>query len=293
MNSTSDSADMFEASPEEEESTWAGVLLSSLPRLGPGSDLAPQHPAPRPSPRHTVCVSLPVTEALPAPNTPQLRNLWDGHHVRLPWSKENLYPITEDSGKKVLRSRWELITQALTSGPILNSHDLQEAILSYNMRYRGHQDWSFSSLHKLFSDEFTEEETDNFFQATLPEMIEILMQSPKIVTSPIPLLSSGTAHSITMSQQQASVLLINAFFCTFPRRNATKPNAEFSNYPLINFNTLLSDHSRRPEAHMEKLKCLLSYFSRVTNTAPTGLLTFSLLTIFTLFFQKNSNHVIS
>ena len=272
MDSTNDSADMFEA---EDESTWAGVLLSSLPRLGPDSSLAPQYPAPRPSPRHTVCVSLPVTETLPSPHPPQLRDIWDGHHVRLPWSKENLYPITEDSGKKVLRSRWELITQALTSSPILNSHDLQEAVLSYNMRYRGHQDWSFSSLHKLFSDEFTDEESDNFFQVTLPEMIDILVQSPKILTCPLPLLSSGTGHSITMSQQQASVLLINAFFCTFPRRNSTKPNAEFSSYPLINFNTLLSDHSRRPEAHMEKLKCLLSYFSRVTNIAPTGLLTFS------------------
>ena len=38
---------------------------------------------------------------------------------------------------------------------------------------------------------------------------------------------------------------------------------------------------------MEKLKCLLSCFGRVTNTAPTGLLTFSLLTICILFFQKN------
>ena len=34
-----ESSDMFEASPEE-DGTWAGVLLSSLPRLGPGSPSA-------------------------------------------------------------------------------------------------------------------------------------------------------------------------------------------------------------------------------------------------------------
>ena len=41
-----------------------------------------------PAPHHTVCVSLPVTMTmtlpLPSPHPPQLRDIWDGHHVRLP-----------------------------------------------------------------------------------------------------------------------------------------------------------------------------------------------------------------
>lgn len=32
---------------------------------------------------------------------------------------------------------------------------------------------------------------------------------------PIPLLKTGTTHSITMSQKQTACLLANAFFCTF------------------------------------------------------------------------------
>ena len=270
------SEDMFEAAAEE-DADWAGVLLSSLPRLGPGSELRPQWAAPRPSPRHTVGVALPVSldsEAVVAPHPPQLRDVWDGRHVRLPWSQDNLYPVPE-AGRKVLRSRWQLIVQAVTASPIKSCHDLQEVILSYNVRYRGHADWSFSSLHKLFSDEFTEEESDNFFQCTLPKMVELLVRSPNILTCPLPLLTAGTSHSITLSQQQVAIILINAFFCTFPRRNATKAGAEFSNYPYINFNTLYGECPRRPAAHLEKLKCLMCYFSRIVNFTPTGLITFS------------------
>ena len=60
-----------------------------------------------------------------------------------------------------------------------------------------------------------------------------------------------------------AVILVNAFFCTFPRRNASKPNSEFSNYPMINFNALFMKNSRRMTACLEKLKCLLCYFSQV------------------------------
>lgn len=52
---------------------------------------------------------------------------------------------------------------------------------------------------------------------------------------PIPLLKQKMNHSITMSQEQIASLLANAFFCTFPRRNA-KMKSEYSSYPDINFN---------------------------------------------------------
>ena len=37
-------------------------------------------------------------------------------------------------GKKVLRSRWELIIESLTKDKISSSLDLEEAILTYNTR---------------------------------------------------------------------------------------------------------------------------------------------------------------
>jgi azurin len=45
-------------------------------------------------------------------------------------------------------------------------------------------------------------------------------------------LKKGKTKSITLSQQQIACLLANAFFCTYPRRNAKGRNSEFSNYPL-------------------------------------------------------------
>jgi len=273
-NVNNDSADMFASDTDD---TWSGVPMSSLPRLGPSSDLPCQHKVVEPGHDHTVAVELPLffdSQNIIKPHPRQLKDIWDSHHVRMPWSEENLYPVSED-GRKVLKSRWSLIKEALTSGPIRNSRDLEEAILSYNVRYRGHQDWSFSSLHILFEEEFSEEETENFFNCTLPKLIEILVSSPRVLTCPIPLLTSGRSRSITLSQQQVSVLLVNAFFCCYPRRNATKPGAEYNNYPFINFNTLFGECSRRQDAHLEKLKCFLCYFSRIVNFSPTGLVTFS------------------
>ncbi|KAL0183099.1 hypothetical protein M9458_022474, partial [Cirrhinus mrigala] len=52
---------------------------------------------------------------------------------------------------------------------------------------------------------------------------------------PIPLLRQHQNKAITMSQQQISCLLANAFFCTFPHRNDTKPGSEYASYPTINF----------------------------------------------------------
>ena len=71
------------------------------------------------------------------------------------------------------------------------------------------------------------------------------------------------------------MLLVNAFFCTFPRRNATRPNTEFSNYPAVNFNALYGLCSRRPAARMEKLKCLLCYFAQAVAAPRHGLLTYT------------------
>jgi len=274
------SQDMFADSLEEEddndESDWSGVPLSAIPCLNCGPGLPPQYSAPHPGPGHTVCVQLPVADRLPQPHPDRLRDVWDSAHVRLPWSRENLYPVEDKKeGKKVLRSRWELIVESLTKDKLASSLDVEEAILTYNTRYRGKSDWDFSALHTLFTDEFQPEETQAFFDHTLPGMVDVLISSPNILTSPLPLLCAGTAHSITLSQHQVLVILVNAFFCTFPRRNAKAGGSEFFSYPAINFNTLYGTCYKRPEAHLEKLKCLLSYFSKVVGNYSSGLITFS------------------
>ena len=275
MTEFPESPDMFAEEEEEQQEQQGG--LERLERLGPGSDLPAQFPAPHPSSHHTVAVRLPLEISGPQPHPASLTERWDGDHVRLPWSRENLYPVEagQRGGRKVLRSRWELILESLTKSSLESSQELEAAILRYNTRYSGHSDWSFAALHKLFSEEFSSQETEGFFQTILPRMIDLLVSSPDILTCPLPLLATGRTLSITLSQQQISVILVNAFFCTFPRRNARSNNAEFSNFPFINFNTLFGLNHRRDEPHLEKLKCLLSYFSRVVSSTPTGLLTFT------------------
>ncbi|XP_030623918.1 poly(ADP-ribose) glycohydrolase-like [Chanos chanos] len=98
----------------------------------------------------------------------------------------------------------------------------------------------------------------------LPKTIEKCLQS-------IPLLRQNRNHSITLSQVQISCLLANAFFCTFPRRNSTQPNSEYSNFPTINFSSLFGHASKQKT---QKLRAILHYFNTVTETVPDGLVTF-------------------
>ena len=258
-------------SRENENETWSGVPLTSLPKTGPGSSLFLQYPLDNlPNDEHSGCVCL-TPQSLSHPAS-KLQDSWDAYHVRMPWSKMNLYREVKD-GETLMKSKWETIKNTLRTKSIQSSYDLQESILSYSPKYRGHEDWSFSTLHKLMSEVLTKEETEKFFKDTLPKMINILLSSDSIITSPVPLLVSGKSQSIALTQEQASVLLVNAFFCTYPLRNAN--GSHFRNYPHINFNTLFGRGTRTPETKIQELKCLINYFTRITESTPSGILTFS------------------
>ena len=99
-------------------------------------------------------------------------------------------------------SRWQLVVSALTSDPITSSRELEQAIMSYNTRYKDKYDWSFDGLHHLFEEVLEPEEVEAFFDTTMPGMVKLLTASPSLVTSPLPLLRAGRTHSITLSQQQ-------------------------------------------------------------------------------------------
>ena len=63
------------------------------------------------------------------------------------------------------------------------------------------------------------------------------------------------------------VTFVNFWSPLEPVTNSVPPlqskRTAFSNYPDINFNRLLSNNQRRPEAQAEKLKCILAYFRQV------------------------------
>ncbi|XP_064457602.1 poly(ADP-ribose) glycohydrolase-like [Ornithodoros turicata] len=222
-------------------------------------------------PDHTVFCKLIESSEVPVPTPEVYVDKWDGDHVRMPCSPKSLYPFDEVGGGLQLKSRWDLIEKSLLS-PIRSSYNLVNAILQYNSRYVAQ--WSFRGLHKFFEEELELTEAQGFFEHLLPKMVRLALRLPELVTKPIPLLKCGMNHSLTFSQLQVACLMCNAFFCTFPRRNTQKSNSEYAHYPEINFIPLFSS-SGKQQQKVEKLKCLLNYFRRVTRKDPTGTLTFT------------------
>ncbi|GFR93048.1 poly(ADP-ribose) glycohydrolase [Elysia marginata] len=195
-----------------------------------------QLPPLQPSGDHKILFRVPAegwsdTLVHPYPNT--FKDRWDENYVYMPCSNSNI--IASQHGPPV--SRWKQIEDVLQQG-IPGMFELEEAILSYNQHYANR--WTFDSLREFF-------------------------------LQPIPLLKQGRRSKLTMSQQQAACLLANAFFCTFPKRNA---RIKSGTLPDINFSNLYS-RSGDPSRKIEKLKCIVNYFERIRNKMPTGILTFT------------------
>ncbi|XP_043087054.1 poly(ADP-ribose) glycohydrolase isoform X2 [Puntigrus tetrazona] len=240
----------------------AGVSVSELRRTPACS--APL-PALKPTGSHTVLIRTDVLKPgeapEPHPSPDQLQDCWDHTHVKLPCSENNLFPVDQ-----TVQSRWDLIVKAL-SVPFCSSDDVKDAILKYNTGQA--KGWNFTALHS-YCKGLRESEALQMFGELLPAMAQLALRAPLLLTQPIPLLRTQRCRSLTLSQEQVSCLLANAFFCTFPRRNSQR--TEYSNYPDINFSRLFEGSSRSKQ---EKLKTLLCYFRRVTQQRPGGLVTYT------------------
>ncbi|KAM8774386.1 poly(ADP-ribose) glycohydrolase isoform 2-T2 [Rhynchonycteris naso] len=246
---------------------WLGTPIEEMRRM-PLCGI--QLPLLRPSANHTVTIRVDLLRAgdVPKPFPTHFKDLWDNKHVKMPCSEQNLYPVEDENGERTAGSRWELIQTALLN-KFTRPQNLKDAILKYNVAYS--KKWDFTALVDFWDKVLEEAEAQHLYQSILPDMVKIALCLPNICTQPIPLLKQKMNHSITMSQEQIASLLANAFFCTFPRRNA-KMKSEYSSYPDINFNRLFEGHSSRKP---EKLKTLFCYFRRVTEKKPTGLVTFT------------------
>ncbi|XP_067639773.1 poly(ADP-ribose) glycohydrolase [Eurosta solidaginis] len=257
-----------------QEPDWRGCSMNEIYRGL--SEFELEHVPPvRPSDTHTVLYHCPIRESDHAPPRPlRAHHKWDATHVRLPCSSKSQYPVTAEDGSSTIESRWEMIEKSLLQ-PINNSKELQAAIISYNTKYENQ--WNFRALHRLFEEDLDESEARVFFEDLLPRIIRLALRLPELVQAPIPLLKQGQCHSVTLSQQQISCLLANAFLCTFPRRNTMKKRSEYSTFPDINFNRLFQSGG---QAVIEKIKCICHYFRRVCPTerdssnVPTGVVTF-------------------
>ncbi|NWS31897.1 PARG glycohydrolase, partial [Polioptila caerulea] len=251
---------------------WFGTPIEEMRRMPACGARLPHL---RPSATHTVTIRVDLLREgeVPKPFPANYRDLWDNKHVKMPCSEQNLYPVEDENGDRTAGSRWELIQTALLN-KFTCSHDLKEAILRYNIAYS--KKWDFTALTDFCEKVLEDAEAQHLFQSILPDMVKLALCLPNICTQPIPLLKQKMNHSITMSQEQIASFLANAFFCTFPRRNA-KMKSEYSTYPDINFNRLFEGRSpRKPE----KLKTLFCYFRRVTEKSISFILLLTMVEVF-------------
>ena len=190
---------------------------------------------------------------------------WDGDYVRMPFSPQSLYPAGDG-----VKPRWKLVQSAL-SRPLLCVEDLEEAILSYNSRFK--KAWSFRLLKHFFVEEATIDERVQFFDSTLPKMQKLCLNAESFFPEPPRLLTRESSRSVYMSQKQASILMLMAFFCLYPRRNSSRSSAEYAKYNFINFNQLFG-LAPQP-CNFEKFRSLLNYFTRVVGDwSPEGVISF-------------------
>lgn len=255
----------YAPSDEADRPTHMGASPDELNQMPDYSrPLPPLHT----SNHHTVLIPIPAEGGN---RQPHLNDRWDNNHVRMPCSPHSQYPVGDKNAVKKVEGRWNLIQKALGK-TMLSSLDLEEAIMEYNSRHIGK--WDFSGLHAFFTDVLDREEAHAFFSKLLPKMIDLALALPNICTKAIPLLRQHSNHTITMSQKQASSLLANAFFCTFPSRNTQRKPSDL---PSINFNGLYDGGRNGGIApnKAEKLKCIIHYFRQVTEREPSGNLSFS------------------
>ncbi|CAF3691399.1 unnamed protein product [Adineta steineri] len=82
-----------------------------------------------------------------------------------------------------------------------------------------------------------------------------------LINQPPPLLHIYSNRSVTMSQRQAASLLTCAFFCLYPPQSHGNMSNTHETYQNLSFNKLFESGS---PWKIEKLKCILHYFRRIT-----------------------------
>nr|CDS26366.1 poly(ADP ribose) glycohydrolase [Hymenolepis microstoma] len=188
---------------------------------------------------------------------------WNASYVKMPCSPHNVY---HENGQSV--SRWGIIEKALSS-PIKTVEDFRKAVLKYNARFT--DDWTFEHLEAAL-------QMEPNYAPLLSMIANLSLKLPQLIPQPIPLLQKNQETSLTLNQYQVACLLANAFYCTFPHRNARSKDSEYANYPFINFGTFLSKGFRNTTKTTDhKVLCILHYFHRIfsTDEPPRGVVTYT------------------
>ncbi|KAI6180275.1 Poly(ADP-ribose) glycohydrolase [Aphelenchoides besseyi] len=103
--------------------------------------------------------------------------------------------------------------------------------------------------------------------ALLPKIAKLALKifDSTEISQKLPLLLENSDLSVSLSQQQAAILLANGFFCTHDDAERTKRG----DLNLFSFK-LFQEKTR---GGVEKLKCFLAYFETVIENPPNGIIT--------------------
>ncbi|CAF4100753.1 unnamed protein product [Adineta steineri] len=176
--------------------------------------------------------SNPDCEPEPVHGIDTYRDVWQDDYVRIPCSAGN---ITSDG-----TSKWCVIQIAL-------------------MKLKEKCEANTGTVNNIKI--YSIDERNQFMTVILPKMITLAVNVDKICSQPPPLLHIYSNRSVTMSQRQAASLLTCAFFCLYPPRSNENMSNTHQTYQNLNFNKLFESGS---PWKIEKLKCILHYFRRIT-----------------------------
>ncbi|KAK3148787.1 hypothetical protein QOZ80_3AG0208670 [Eleusine coracana subsp. coracana] len=132
----------------------------------------------------------------------------------------------------------------------------------------------------FFDDLLSRVHAQGWFAEVFPSLARLLLRLPALLEdhyakaadgeSGLRILGSQDAGVVLLSQELTAALLACALFCLFP----TADRGEAS-LPRINFDGLFSALTHKPRQSQEqKVRCLLHYFERVTDSTPTGFVSF-------------------
>ncbi|XP_062340492.1 poly(ADP-ribose) glycohydrolase [Osmerus eperlanus] len=220
---------------------------------------------------HNVLIDVNAFKETKRIKSQEGRHFWNNHFVKLPCWPESVMSVNKFLGGATHTRRWDVICKQLenlSKSSKVSVDDVEKAIKMYNPKYK--EQWSFDVLQSFVK---SVNPMENYYPSLLPKIAKLASKLPHYVKKAIPLLKKGQTSSLTLSQGQIACLLANAFFCTFPHRNSSQAQAEYGNYPTINFNSLFGS---RPDRKREKLRAILHYFKVVTDDIkkPNGLVTF-------------------
>ncbi|UJR09526.1 hypothetical protein I4U23_013764 [Adineta vaga] len=192
------------------------------------------------------------------------RDAWDDFHVRMPCSPSYVY--------KNGQPKWYTIRKLLLQlKEKCHQHAATVNDLKHTIEACAERRYNMASLEYLINEVYSNNERTQFMSIVLPHICSLAIHVDVICSRSPPLLRVGSNRSVTMSQYQAASLLACAFFCLFPYRSEPKRKKEYEHFQCPNFNTL---YLRGGREKVEKLRCILHYFQRITMKEPNGVITF-------------------